>query len=187
MGKRLLTQYNKIVTTVFVRLYNFREPRQLQAIFRHQTALGESVPTRYVKDALDGRKFVCFDVGASGGICEKFERHRKECQVVLFEIRRDESERLKQAGFTVIDRIVDEHDDRVRDIYLTIKPECSSVLRPPAGPVLKLYKATSNHFEVVNKIQDRTIPLSKACEDLNVDIDYLKLDTQGTALNILRG
>jgi FkbM family methyltransferase len=176
-----------MVTALFLKAYNFRDPGQLHRIHRYQSALAESVPSRFVTDVLDGRKLVCFDVGARGGVQGRFRRHRGACRFVLFELDPEESARLERAGFTVVDRIADEHDDRVLDVYVTRRPGCASIFEPPRGTILKLYKSTSRHFEVVGTARQRTVSLKAVCQDLGVHIDYLKLDTQGGELRILKG
>jgi FkbM family methyltransferase len=71
------------------------------------------------------------------------------------------------------------------DLHVTQQPGMSSLLEPDPAVVGRYYVASK--FEVVKVVQVRTLPLDEAASVYDFsDAAFLKLDTQGTELDILR-
>jgi len=133
--------------------------------------------------------FVVIDVGAGGGNTIEFKQIASLCQVHAVEPRTGTDTSLPNVG-GFGDFI--SHNTALSDksgpqtLYITAVPEASSLLRPNSINLKRSWIGNDKIFEVV---EERIID----CETLDTfskrtriaKCDFLKLDTQGTELNIL--
>ena len=128
------------------------------------------------------------DVGASGGLKENWQRAKKYLQVIAFEPdERAFNELKKNSDKNVVYINSALHNDkREIDLYLTKTQVCSSILEPDVEFTSKF--SEDYNYTVVKKIRigtdtlDNQLSLHKL-----VDVDFIKLDTQGSELFILQG
>ena len=103
---------------------------------------------------------------------------------ILIEPRPIEAARLKDAGFLVVDKAISNKIGG-QQLYITGEEGQSSLLRP-TGEFASIYSSVES-MEVVKTIEIETTTIDKALSQLNVKkLDYLKVDTQGTELDVLR-
>ena len=72
-----------------------------------------------------------------------------------------------------------------RELHLTRKPEVSSFFKPNRR-LLDLYPNPSR-WDIVKTVRVEAIPLDRFLYDPILDVDFIKLDTQGSELEILMG
>ena len=135
-----------------------------------------------------GRRLTLVDVGARWGASDRWDELDEIGQFVCFEPDREECDRLNAAGrpntryypYALAER------DGDLEITLTREPACSSVY-PPLPGLYESYPA----LEVITPLATRTVPcrrLDSLAPEIGLErLDVLKVDTQGSELNILRG
>lgn len=125
------------------------------------------------------------DVGARGGLLPPFQRYAKHLDAILVEPDPVEAEGLRSSGFRVIDKALGSgHDKAV--LHITRQPGASSLLSPD-GPFMDFYAHGTSRYEVLKTVELETTTLSDALAPMVDRLDLLKLDTQGTELDILKG
>lgn len=130
---------------------------------------------------------VLIDIGASGGIPQEWKRASKYLKVIGFEPDERAFANLKNNNnYKFINAALGLSEQEV-DFYLTKKQETSSVFYPNAD----LLKQFPDHerYSVVKTKRIKTKPLTKSMirgKDIG-DADFIKLDTQGGELTILKG
>jgi FkbM family methyltransferase len=137
----------------------------------------------------DNRKLIVVDVGCRWGFADEFVSNIDEFEIYGFDPDPIECERLnRKYNHSAIKAIPlglgDAAGERV--LYLTKEPACSSLYQP--DPFLTGNYAAF-HCEVeVGKSTVNVVPLDQWCGENKVDwIDHLKIDTQGSELDILKG
>ncbi|MFQ5801476.1 MAG: FkbM family methyltransferase [Candidatus Methylomirabilales bacterium] len=131
--------------------------------------------------------FTLVDVGARGGIDRRWHRFARHLSVVAIEA--DESaESGSNTPYLVFKRIRTAVSNKAgtADFYFTRKPEVSSFL-PPNRPLLERFP-DANRFDVVRVAKMEMTTLDVVLQEHAVDnVDFLKVDTQGSELLILEG
>ena len=135
--------------------------------------------------------FVFGDVGAAGGIPSRWSQIRDHVHVLAFEPDTKAFEKLMHDASSNTNRtyynsaLLDRQG--FVDFHVTRKRECSSIFRPNREFVSRF--PDSSRFDVVSSHQiklDKLDDIVKAHEDLD-GIDFLKVDAQGSELQILKG
>ncbi|MFH1189197.1 MAG: FkbM family methyltransferase [Candidatus Omnitrophota bacterium] len=132
---------------------------------------------------------VLIDVGASGGIRRVWRKAEGYLQAVGFEPDRRAFEALQKNAASsrkYINAALSETDG-VSEFHLTQKQECSSALRPNMSYLEQFPDA--GRYKVIGR---SSVPVRRLSEKLLRDegvhdADFLKLDTQGGDLKILKG
>ncbi|MDE2174721.1 MAG: FkbM family methyltransferase [Betaproteobacteria bacterium] len=137
----------------------------------------------------DNRKLIVVDVGCRWGFADEFVSNIDEFEIYGFDPDPIECERLnRKYNHPAIKAIPlglgDAAGEKV--LYLTKEPACSSLYQP--DPFLTGNYAAF-HCEVeVGRSTVNVVPLDQWCGENKVDwIDHLKIDTQGSELDILKG
>ena len=138
-----------------------------------------------VLNRLGARKLFFLDVGAAGGMDPLMAKYSNFVTPILVEPDPAEYARLKAAGHKVIGSALAEHSGS-STFYLTRKRTCSSLL-PPTGRMARFYAGDSGKFDVEECLTLETQTIAEAMAGIGERLDFLKLDTQGTELSILRG
>jgi len=120
------------------------------------------------------------DVGSRGGLHPRWKRVADRITVVAFDA--DRGADAPRSTYPIEYRTGALSDTtREATLYLTRKPACSSLFHP--NRELLDHFPESERYDVVKEIPIETRPLTS----FGMDPDFLKLDTQGSELDILKG
>lgn len=130
-------------------------------------------------------RFNLLDVGAAGGIHNRWHIINEKINVFCIEPQPDSFKNLKQNNnnITLIEKIFDEKDNLNRTINFTKKNDTSSILTPNIEYLKKFPNV--ERFKIVNTFTSPTTTINK--EFLDISLDYIKIDVEGYHLNILKG
>lgn len=139
---------------------------------------------------LDDAQLQLVDIGARGTPPPPLARLAPHSHLVAFEPEAEEAARLEGAAPSawhkrtlVTDAVASEGDQAT--LHVTAHPGMSSLLPPDPYVVDRYWKSAA--FQVVSRQEVSTTTLDAAAARHGfVDACYLKLDTQGTELDILR-
>jgi FkbM family methyltransferase len=135
------------------------------------------------------RKLVVLDIGCRWGFAEKFTQNKDAFRVYGFDPDVAECARLalRYEGLDVcLVPLGLAGQSGKRTLYITHEPACSSLLRP--DPYLTDNYPALACARLVSTTEVDTTTLDAWAEQSQVGtIDYIKLDTQGTELEILQG
>jgi FkbM family methyltransferase len=122
------------------------------------------------------------DLGARNGPLPWLLPYRNRLRFFLAEPDPIEAERLRNEGYTVIEKIV---SDTVgsREFYVTRSPGNSSVLHP-SGHALNFY-GPGDRFQVVKTETLPSTTIDAIEKEFGVQFDFVKLDIQGSELPVL--
>jgi len=128
------------------------------------------------------------DIGASGGIDPKWKKLEAPIKGVLFEPDPREYKNLESSSdnnLIVLNSALSDKSERLI-FHLCAKQMVSSVYEPNFD-FLELFP-DSSRFKVVKKIEVNADTLSHQLEINNIkNVDFIKIDTQGYELSILKG
>lgn len=133
---------------------------------------------------------VLFDIGASGEINKKWKQIAQFCICIAFDPDdREMSFIVKESKdykkLIVFNTVVSEKEINEIEFNLTRSPFCSSTLEPDIESLNKwIFR---DLFYVEKKIRLKSITINKALQEAGLNyIDWLKLDTQGTDIRLLK-
>ncbi len=140
---------------------------------------------RTVEQMLDGRRLQLFDVGARGGIEAGWARYRALVDATLVEPDPQEAVRLEAEGYHVIPKLIG-GEVGTGILNLCQKGGSSSTLEP-GGPFHAYYAGDAmGRFQVKERIELPMTTIEQVVQERGAPFDYLKLDTQGSELQIVR-
>lgn len=145
------------------------------------------VSNSHLEKILGNEKIHVLDIGARGGPEKEIQKYKTIIDLLLVESDLAESERLKQQGHTVINSLIGKNVGQ-ETLYVTKKGANCSFLEPGA-PFLNFYTGgrKSDRFDVLKKIPMQVNTIANILDQEKKRIDYLKIDTQGTELQIIKG
>ena len=145
-----------------------------------------------LRRALEQAEIKLIDVGARGGALARLRWLAPTAHYYAVEADRQEAEALQTQlrdagswrGATVIPSALWSHDGAAT-LYVTRLPGLSSLRKPNERVIRRYYRG--EEFEVVSTVTVPTLTLEAAARRHDcLDACFLKLDTQGTELDILR-
>ena len=149
--------------------------------------------TENISDLLNSEKIISLDVGAQGGFnSDKFfqEKYEKFFEVIAVEPQSEEFKKLKSKHKYVIQKGL--WSEKIKKkLYILGKRKGSSSMYEPEDEFLGLQnfkKKNNDNFFVTEKVDIECDTLQNSLKELNIKkLDYLKLDTQGSEFEILKG
>ena len=145
--------------------------------------------TEAVREILRDARLTCLDVGARGGAHEVVQHYDSFFSVVMCELDKKEAEQLRSDGHRVIDKGL-AGDEGTVTFFECRQPHGSSIKRP-LGPYMDFYNADPEYLALYETVHEHTLEcttISGALSELGIPVlDFLKLDTQGSELAILKG
>ncbi len=128
------------------------------------------------------------DIGASGGIHPRFKKTINNLRAILFEPDPREFSRLKQSvpnDFLVLNTALAEIPGEVV-FHLCKKQEVSSIYLPNEAFLINF--PDIDRFSITKSVNMITDSLDNQLEQNDrTDIDFIKIDTEGSELSILKG
>jgi len=127
------------------------------------------------------KKLQYLDIGAADfKISDRWVHLKQELEPILFEPDLRSYELLKNSGYKVYNFALG--SDNIKQVLnLTRKVQCSSFYIPNRLFLDRF--PDKERWDIIDKI---TVDV-KLLDDFNLDIDFIKLDTQGAELDILKG
>lgn len=137
-----------------------------------------------IENLLEGDRLVLFDIGARGGVENGWTKYWSLIDVTLAEPDPTEAARLEAAGYRVIPKLIGGHDGQ-GILNLCNKGGSSSTLEP-GGPYHAFYANDAmERFQVKERIELPMTTVESVVSKQGSPFDYIKLDTQGSELEIL--
>ncbi len=142
----------------------------------------------------DALEITVLDIGAWGGASPDWRVIGNFVRLIGFEPHEEECNRLNTVPASSVKMqtfypYVISGESGKRDFYITRRPTVSSLLKP----IEKEWKrygipgsSRNRRAEVINTIETDTITLDEFCDKYEVVPDFVKIDTQGSELEILR-
>ena len=140
-----------------------------------------------VTNLLAGERICIVDVGAADGLAKRWGSIAGCLHVVAFEpdSRSDAThDSAIGAEVTVVPQAASS-EKGVGTIYLTRKPRCSSLYEPNMDIVNRY--PDSERYDVLQTSQVDCTTIDIVMQEMSIDMDFLKIDTQGAELDCLRG
>ena len=141
-----------------------------------------------MKNLLENNPLIIVDIGASGGIHERWRQYGAGIKTILFEPDYEEFEKLvskKSENSLVINSALVEKS-KIVDFNICKKQEVSSIYTPNQH-LLDRYE-DSERFNIERTVSLEADSLDNLLQKENInEIDFIKIDTQGSELDILKG
>ena len=148
---------------------------------------------KIIKSLLNQQKLIALDVGAQGGFnSDQFipSKYNSFFKPVLIEPIEEEATKLKETNEYVISNGLWSEKTK-KKIYILGKRLGSSSMYEPDPGLFNLHKIKEKNFqnyEVTDMIDVECKTLSQSLNEIHINkLDYLKIDTQGAELEILKG
>ena len=192
MIKVLLSKIIKIISkTLFALKIHSRIVNQFNKL-RSESHKNED-HSNFVSELLGEKKLVSLDVGAQGGFFNESifpKKYDPFFDPIVVEPIPDEARKLEDENYKVISKGLWSEKCKKKLYILGNRPESSSMYRPNPD-VFSLYdfkEKDFNLFDVTNEIDIECTTIKESLNKFKVNnLDFLKIDTQGAELEILKG
>ena len=123
------------------------------------------------------------DIGAAEGLDARWDLLKEKINFFFVEPHPESSKDLLIEKKNIITKVFDEKPGLTKNFFLTNKPTCSSFLKPNINYLDKFGDVNRYHTKEILKFETTTVDKEFA----NLSLDFIKIDTQGSELNILKG
>ena len=145
-----------------------------------------------ISKLLLNEKITALDVGAQGGFNQNIfpKKYNDFFLPIMVEPIKDEAEKLKEQNYKVISKGL-WSNNCVKKLYIMEKRLGSSSMYKPNKETYSLYdlkKKNYHLFDVSSEVDVECTTIQESLDSLNVKkLDFLKIDTQGAEIEILKG
>ena len=145
-----------------------------------------------IKNMIKDDKIIALDIGAQGGFnSDKFfpEKYNTFFKKILVEPIKSEANKLSDKGY-IINKGLWSKKEKKRLFYLGNRPGSSSMFKiePDNFEIHNIKKKDYEKYNVTDEYEVECDALSNLLYEINIkNLDYLKIDTQGSELEILKG
>jgi FkbM family methyltransferase len=142
---------------------------------------------------LKNKKLQALDVGAQGGFNSEFffpQKYNNFFEPIMIEPIKEEAEKLKKIYKLVIEKGLWSAKTKKKIFILGSRLGSSSMYEPneSAFNMYNLDKKNIDSFKITGTQEIECEQMSEALIEINIkELDYLKIDTQGAELDILKG
>jgi len=149
--------------------------------------------SKIINNLIFNQKLKALDVGAQGGFNSELffpKKYNDFFESIMIEPIKSESEKLKQKYKYVIDKALWSSTTKKKIFILGNRLGSSSMFEPDSSSfkIYNLNQKDTKSFQVTETPEVQCEQMSEALKKINVDkIEYLKIDTQGAELEILKG
>ena len=192
MIKVLIAKIIQIISKVLIALkVHSRTVNQLNKL-RSESHKNQD-HSNLVSKLLGEKKLVALDVGAQGGFFNASifsEKYNFFFDPIVVEPIPEEAKKLKDKNYKVISKgLWSKNSNKI--LYVLGKRPGSSSMYKPNPSVLSLYDFKEKDFPIFDITDEIDIECTTIKESLNKfkvnNLDFLKIDTQGSELEILKG
>ena len=145
--------------------------------------------SKFLSNSITSNPITLVDVGARGGVSSEWHLFGKNLRVLGFEPDSKECKRLNsetESNHIYFPTALYNKQGKV-NINLTQEPACTSMYLPNFSLVNR-FANFGEMFNVIDSVEVCCDTLDRIAKANNIqDIDFLKIDTQGTELQILEG
>ena len=149
--------------------------------------------SKIIDGLLQNKKIIALDVGAQGGFnSDNFfsKKYNSFFEPIMIEPIKEEYEKLKKNYKYVLNKALWSGEE-IKKIYILGKRLGSSSMYDPDSSAFNVYglkEKESEKFRVTSTVEVECETLDNGLKKINIQkLDYLKLDTQGSELEILKG
>ncbi len=145
-----------------------------------------------LKKLLGDKKIIALDVGAQGGFnSDNFfpRKYNEYFEDILIEPIKEEAEKLKKKKF-IINKGLWSKKEKKKLFILDNRLGSSSMYRPDERnfDLHNIKNKDFNDYKITRTIEIECDTLSNQLSELDIEkLDYLKIDTQGAELDVLKG
>ena len=192
---KIFRSITKFILPLFFKiLIKLRVNRRVINYLQNKSLQSNSVQdfTKLIKKFLIGEKILALDVGAQGGFnSDNFfpKKYNIFFDNILVEPIKGEAEKLSESKYVIKKGLWSKKEKK--KLYILGNRLGSSSLyepNPESYDLHNLEKNERNNFKVTKEVEIDCDTLNACLEELEIkDLDYLKIDTQGSELEILKG
>jgi len=134
-------------------------------------------------------KLIHLDIGSLGGPLEIVQKYSDYFEIIMCEPIKEEADKLRQEGYKIIEKPMYKESREVT--FFETQLSAGSSIYKPKGPYLDFYNPDPDYLALYDTVKETSMLCSTISEELSQlkvgELDFLKLDTQGSELDILKG
>ena len=192
MIKVLLSKIIKIISKILILLkINFKIVNQFNKL-RSESHKSED-HSNFLSKLLEDKKLIALDVGAQGGFFNESifsKKYDSFFEPIVVEPIPEEAKKLEDKNYKVIPKGLWSESCKKKLYILGKRPGSSSMYKPNSN-ALSLYDFKDKNFHLfdcTDEIDIECITIKDSLKNFKVNnLDFLKIDTQGSELEILKG
>lgn len=140
-----------------------------------------------ILNLLNTHSICVVDVGAADGLAKRWQSIASLLKVIAFEPDARSTlcgDEKSLSEIIIVPKAAAAYEG-IRKLFLTRKPRCSSLLRPNVA-VIKRHP-DAQRYDVIGETMVECTTVDNVLKQHNFAMDFIKIDTQGTELEVLKG